>query len=226
MTSIGLRSLGALGAALDRDRVLAYCRILLAVETAVFLFVVAGTHGLIVPLAGPTRPTSSASMQREPWPIPARRNSPTTRPPMTPPNSAPRRPASSTGSSITRRFSCCCAPRSPICPTWRPFVVFEAATLALCLIVMRRDLRRGGLVGDPPGIGVPARLLGARSGAEFVSDRSVVRRRHVVDRPPADRLPGCVSERSATSRISPSSSRWRCLPGAIGALSARRSDRR
>jgi glycosyl transferase family 87 len=43
-----------LDAALDRDRVLAYCRVLLAVEVAVFLFLVAGTHGLIVPLTGPT----------------------------------------------------------------------------------------------------------------------------------------------------------------------------
>ena len=54
MTTTGLRLLYGLGAALDRRRVLAYCRILLAVETAVFLFIVAGTHGLIVPLAGPT----------------------------------------------------------------------------------------------------------------------------------------------------------------------------
>src|ERR1700745_3604981 len=54
VTITGLRFLYPLGAALDRDRVLAYCRVLLAVETAVFLFLVAGTHGLIVPLAGPT----------------------------------------------------------------------------------------------------------------------------------------------------------------------------
>jgi len=43
-----------LGGALDRDRASGYCRLLLAVEIAVFLFLVAGTHGLIVPLAGPT----------------------------------------------------------------------------------------------------------------------------------------------------------------------------
>ena len=54
VTITGLRFPYALQAALDRDRVLTYCRILLAVETAVFLFLVAGTHGLIVPLAGPT----------------------------------------------------------------------------------------------------------------------------------------------------------------------------
>src|SRR5947208_15904588 len=42
-----------LGALLDRNRVLAYCRILLAAETAAFLFMIAGTHGVIVPLSRP-----------------------------------------------------------------------------------------------------------------------------------------------------------------------------
>src|SRR5207248_6313316 len=37
-----------------RERVRRYCAILLAVEIAGFLFMVAGTHGLIVPLSGPT----------------------------------------------------------------------------------------------------------------------------------------------------------------------------
>jgi glycosyl transferase family 87 len=52
--SIGLRFLRDLGAVVDRDRVVGYCRILLAVEIGVFFFLVAGTHGLIVSLAGPT----------------------------------------------------------------------------------------------------------------------------------------------------------------------------
>ncbi len=39
---------------LTRERVSLYCAILLAVEIAVFLFMAAGTHGLIVPLAKPT----------------------------------------------------------------------------------------------------------------------------------------------------------------------------
>src|SRR6516162_9271572 len=43
-----------LAAALDRDRVLAYCRILIVAETVGLLFLVAGTHGLIVPLSRPT----------------------------------------------------------------------------------------------------------------------------------------------------------------------------
>ena len=53
MTAIR-RLLAGLDGALDRDRVLAYCRVLLAVEIALFLFLIAGTHGLIVPLSGPT----------------------------------------------------------------------------------------------------------------------------------------------------------------------------
>jgi Glycosyltransferase family 87 len=39
---------------LDRKRVLAYCGMLLAVELAGFAFVVAGTHGLVVPLDRPS----------------------------------------------------------------------------------------------------------------------------------------------------------------------------
>jgi alpha-1,2-mannosyltransferase len=39
---------------LDRRRIFTCCRILLAVEIGVFLIFIAGTHGLIVPLSGPT----------------------------------------------------------------------------------------------------------------------------------------------------------------------------
>lgn len=42
------------GAGLGRRRVLAYGGILLALEVALFLFLIAGTHGLIVPLEKPT----------------------------------------------------------------------------------------------------------------------------------------------------------------------------
>ena len=37
----------------DRRRIFAYCLIALAVETALFLFFIAGTHGLVVPLSKP-----------------------------------------------------------------------------------------------------------------------------------------------------------------------------
>jgi len=42
------------GAWLDRERLAGYCLILFVLELLTFLFMVAGTHGLIVPLAHPT----------------------------------------------------------------------------------------------------------------------------------------------------------------------------
>src|ERR1700746_899084 len=39
---------------LDRRRIFAYCLIALIVEIVVFLYLIAGTHGLIVPLSKPT----------------------------------------------------------------------------------------------------------------------------------------------------------------------------
>jgi alpha-1,2-mannosyltransferase len=49
-----MRLIRDLEASLDRRRIHIYCRISLAVEIAVFLVLIAGTHGLIVPLSGPT----------------------------------------------------------------------------------------------------------------------------------------------------------------------------
>ena len=54
MVSAGLRFYRSLGNWLDRRRIIAYCAILLAIEVSGFLFLVAGTHGLIVPLRAPT----------------------------------------------------------------------------------------------------------------------------------------------------------------------------
>ena len=51
---LGFRPLRFLGDALDRERILAYSTILLALELGAFGFLVAGTHGLVVPLAEPT----------------------------------------------------------------------------------------------------------------------------------------------------------------------------
>ena len=53
MASLGMRFFGNLGDWLNLRRVFC-CGILLAVEIGVFLFLVAGTHGLIVPLSQPT----------------------------------------------------------------------------------------------------------------------------------------------------------------------------
>src|SRR6266850_1816300 len=54
MSGLGSLSIDAPRGWLDRERVRLYCAILLALEIAVFLFMAAGTHGLIVPLANPT----------------------------------------------------------------------------------------------------------------------------------------------------------------------------
>jgi len=54
MPASGSSSTAFPGGWLTRKRVSLYCAILLAVEIAVFVFMAAGTHGLIVPLAKPT----------------------------------------------------------------------------------------------------------------------------------------------------------------------------
>jgi len=54
MLSAGLHFCRSLGHRFNHDRVIAYSAILLAIEIGCFLFLVAGTHGLIVPLDTPT----------------------------------------------------------------------------------------------------------------------------------------------------------------------------
>ena len=54
MISAGLRFCHWLGNSLDRRRITAYCAILLSIEVSGFLFLIAGTYGLIVPLPAPT----------------------------------------------------------------------------------------------------------------------------------------------------------------------------
>src|SRR5438445_13554470 len=108
-----------LGASLERRRFLTYCGVALAVESVVFLFLVAGTHGPIVPLAGPTSTDfvsfyAAGALADAGTPELAYDQAA-----MTPPNSAPPRRASSIGSSTTRRPFCCCAPPLPVCRIWR-----------------------------------------------------------------------------------------------------------
>jgi alpha-1,2-mannosyltransferase len=140
VTTTVLRFLYVLGAALDRDRVLPYCRVLLAVETLVFLFLVAGTYGLIVPLAGPTSTdfvsfyaagtladagTPELSYDHAAHDVAEQR---------------------ATAAGIEYRFFyyppvflLLCATLAHL-PYLAAFLVFEVATLALCLIVMREIL--------------------------------------------------------------------------------------
>jgi alpha-1,2-mannosyltransferase len=140
VTPIALRFLRDIGAALDRNRVLAYCRVLLAVETAVFLFVVAGTHGLIVSLAAPTT-TDFVSFY-------AAGHLADSGSPQLVYDQAAHYAAEQrvTAAGVEYRFFyyppvflLLCAALARL-PYLHAFVLFEAATLALCLVVMRRIL--------------------------------------------------------------------------------------
>jgi alpha-1,2-mannosyltransferase len=135
-----LRILDVLGAALHRNRVLVYCRVLLAVETAVFLFLVAGTHGLIVPLAGPTS-TDFVSFYAAG--ALADSGKPELAYDQAAHDAAEQR---ATAAGVEYRFFyyppvflLLCAALASL-PYLAAFLVFEALTLALCLIVMRETL--------------------------------------------------------------------------------------
>jgi alpha-1,2-mannosyltransferase len=135
-----LRFLDVLGAALHRNRVLAYCRVLLAVETAGFLFLVAGTHGLIVPLAGPTS-TDFVSFYAAG--ALADSGKPELAYDQAAHDAAEQR---ATAAGVEYRFFyyppvflLLCAALARL-SYLAAFLAFEAATLALCLIVMRAIL--------------------------------------------------------------------------------------
>ena len=156
MTTAGPRFLHALGAALDRDRVLAYGRVLLAVETVVFLFLVAGTHGLITPLAGPTS-TDFVSFYAAGALADA--GTPELAYDQAAHHAAEQR---ATAVGIEYRFFyyppvflLLCAALARL-PYLAAFLVFEAATLALCLIVMRAILAERGWSAVIPVLAFPA----------------------------------------------------------------------
>jgi alpha-1,2-mannosyltransferase len=123
---------------LDRQHVLAFCGSLLAIEIGVFSFLVAGTHGWIVPLAEPAS-TDFVSFYA------AGRLTDAGKPELAydqPAHRAAEERATEPG--IQYRFFyyppvflllCSVLARLPYIPA---FVIFEAATLALYLIVARR----------------------------------------------------------------------------------------
>jgi hypothetical protein len=151
-----LRILDVLGAALHRNRVLAYCRVLLAVETAVFLFLVAGTHGLIVPLAGPTS-TDFVSFYAAG--ALADSGKPELAYDQAAHDAAEQR---ATAAGVEYRFFyyppvflLLCAALARL-SYLAAFLVFEAATLALCLIVMRAILVERDWLAIIPVLAFPA----------------------------------------------------------------------
>jgi hypothetical protein len=145
-----------LGAALDRDRVLAYCRVLLAVETAGFLFVAAGTYGLIVPLAGPTS-TDFVSFYAAG--VLADSGTPELAYDQAAHDAAEQR---ATAAGVEYRFFyyppvflLLCAALAHL-PYLAAFLLFEVATLALCLIVMRAIVAERGWSAIIPVLAFPA----------------------------------------------------------------------
>ena len=156
VTITGLRFVYALGAALDHDRVLTYCRVLLAVEIVVFLFLVAGTYGLIVPLAGPTS-TDFVSFYAAGALADA--GTPELAYDQAAHDAAEQRAAAP---GIEYRFFyyppvflLLCAALARL-PYLAAFLLFEATTLALCLIVMREILAERGWSAIMPVLAFPA----------------------------------------------------------------------
>jgi hypothetical protein len=140
MATTGVHVFGDPGAVLERRRVFAYCAAMLAVEIGIFLFLVAGTHGLIVPLAEPAS-TDFVSFYA------AGSLADTGHPALAydiPQHHAAEERATAAG--VEYRFFyyppvflLLCAVLARL-PYMAAFLVFEAATLALYLIVARRIL--------------------------------------------------------------------------------------
>jgi len=156
MLSAGLHFCRSLGHRFNHDRVIAYSAILLAIEIGCFLFLVAGTHGLIVPLDTPTS-TDFVSFYA------AGSLADAGRPELAYDQAAHRAAEErATAPGVEYRFFyyppvflllCALLARLPYLVA---FVVFEAATLAAYLIVMRRILDERGSASLVPVLASPA----------------------------------------------------------------------
>jgi alpha-1,2-mannosyltransferase len=141
---------------LDRRRIIALCAILLAIELGGFLFLVAGTHGWIVPLAEPASTDfvsfyAAGSLADAGTPELAYNQ---------PAHQAAEERATEPG--IEYRFFyyppvflLLCAGLARL-PYLEAFLVFEAASLALYLIVIRRILQETGWAALLPLLAFPA----------------------------------------------------------------------
>jgi hypothetical protein len=156
MLSAGSHFCRSLGDRLDHDRLIAYSAILLAIEIGCFLFLVAGTHGLIVPLETPTS-TDFVSFYAAGTLADAGR-------PELAYDQAAHKAAEeqATAPGVEYRFFyyppvflllCALLARLPYLVA---FVVFEAATLAAYLIVMRRILDERSSASLVPVLAFPA----------------------------------------------------------------------
>jgi len=140
MPASGSLSTAFPGGWLTRQRVSLYCAILLAVEIAVFLFMAAGTHGLIVPLAETHEHRFCQLLRKlEAWPTPG----PATRLRQ---SRALRRRRARHGRGINYNFFYYPPPFLLLCsilahlPIYAAFLIFEAASLFSYLFVACRIL--------------------------------------------------------------------------------------
>jgi hypothetical protein len=145
-----------LGTALDADRVVAYCRILIIAELAGFLFLIAGTHGLIVPLSG--HPSTDFVSFYAAGAL-ADAGTPELAYDQAAHQAAEER---ATARGVEYRFFyyppvflvlCTVLARLPYLPA---FVAFEAVTFALFLTIMRRILAQRGRSFLVPVLAFPA----------------------------------------------------------------------
>ena len=156
MVSAGLRFYRALGNSLDHGRIVSYCGILLAIEISCFLFLVAGTHGLITPLSAPTS-TDFVSFYAAGSLADA--GTPELVYDQAAHGAAEER---ATESGVEYRFFyyppvflLLCAPLAHL-PYLVAFLVFEGATLILYLIVVRSILDECSFAGLVPILAFPA----------------------------------------------------------------------
>ena len=156
MVSAGLRFYRALGNSLDHGRIVSYCGILLAIEISCFLFLVAGTHGLITPLSAPTS-TDFVSFYAAGSLADA--GTPELVYDQAAHGAAEER---ATESGVEYRFFyyppvflLLCAPLARL-PYLGAFLVFEGATLILYLIVVRSILDECRFAGLVPILAFPA----------------------------------------------------------------------
>jgi len=156
MVSAGLRFYRSLGNSLDHGRIVAYCRILLAIEVSCFLFLVVGTHGLIAPLSAPTS-TDFVSFYA------AGRLADAGTPELVYDRAAHgAAEEQATEPGVEYRFFyyppvflLLCAALAHL-PYLAAFLVFEAATLILYLIVVRNILDERSFAGLVPILAFPA----------------------------------------------------------------------
>lgn len=212
---------------LNRDRVLAYGGALLALELAVFAFLVAGTHGLIVPTGKPTTTDfasfyAAASLADAGTPSLAYDQAA---------HYAAEQQATEPGIGYQffyypPVFLMLCAALARL-EYLVAFVVFEAATLILYLIVARATLQERGwtlllpLLAFPSvfwtlGLGQNAFLTAALFGAALL----LVDRRPVI----AGLLFGCLCYKPHFGLLIPvalaAGGRWRAFAAAAGSVAA------